>query len=109
MVTAGRESSLEGNDMVARLDAGDALAHGLDDAGALMSEDDGECALGILAGERVPICGADVSRAAHHPPPPNSLPHQTDQDGMRRHSFRLGDDSGLVDGESCEPVWQTPV
>lgn len=68
--TARSESSLEGNDMVTRLDAGDALAHGLDDAGALMSEDDGECALGVLAGERVPICGVDVSRAAAPPPPP---------------------------------------
>lgn len=40
---------VEGHDMVARLDVGDALANGLDDAGALVAEDDGEGALGVFA------------------------------------------------------------
>lgn len=45
--------------MVARLHARDTLADGLDDAGSLVPEDDGECALGVFAGEGVGICGGD--------------------------------------------------
>ena len=41
--------------MVARLDVGYALAHRLDDAGTLMAQDDGERALGVLAGKGVGI------------------------------------------------------
>ena len=41
--------------MVARLDVGDALAHALDDAAALMAQDYGECSLGVLSGQRVGI------------------------------------------------------
>lgn len=47
---------VEGDDVVAGLHVGDALADGLDDAGALVAEDDGEGALGVLAGEGVGIC-----------------------------------------------------
>lgn len=43
------------DDVVADLHVGDALADGLDDTGALVSEDDGEGTLGVLAGERVGI------------------------------------------------------
>ena len=43
--------------MVAHFDVGHALADRLDDARALVSQDDGEGALGVLAGERVGICG----------------------------------------------------
>ena len=49
------ESILESNDVISRLHAGDALANRLDDTGALVPEDNGECALGVLAGERVGI------------------------------------------------------
>lgn len=41
--------------MVAGLDVRDALANGLDDTGALVAEDDGECTLRVLAGQRVGI------------------------------------------------------
>lgn len=47
---------LEADDGVAGLDVGDALTNRLDDAGALVSEDNGESALGILARERVGVC-----------------------------------------------------
>ena len=43
--------------MVADLDVGHALADRLDDARALVSQDDGEGTLGVLAGEGVGICG----------------------------------------------------
>ena len=46
---------LESNDVVSGLDIGDALTHRLDYAGTLVSEDDGECTLGVLAGECVGI------------------------------------------------------
>lgn len=41
--------------MVARLDVCDALTNGLDDTSTLVTEDNGESTLGILAGERVGI------------------------------------------------------
>jgi hypothetical protein len=47
---------LEGYHVVAHLDVGHALADRLDDARALVSEDHGEGALGILAREGVCIC-----------------------------------------------------
>ena len=47
---------LEADNRVAGLHVGDALADRLDDAGTLVSEDNGESALGILAGESVRIC-----------------------------------------------------
>jgi hypothetical protein len=39
--------------MVSRLHGGDALANGLDDAGTLMTKNDGESTLGVFAGEGV--------------------------------------------------------
>jgi hypothetical protein len=56
-----RESSqrtkniLESDDVVADLDGGHSLANGLDDTGTLVTENDGESTLGVLAGERVGI------------------------------------------------------
>lgn len=47
---------VESDDVVAGLHVGDALADGLDDTGTLVSEDDGEGALGILAREGVGVC-----------------------------------------------------
>jgi hypothetical protein len=47
--------------VVARLDVGHALADRLDDARALVSEDDGEGALGILAREGVGICSIGIA------------------------------------------------
>ena len=41
--------------MVAGLNIGDSLADGLDDTGALVTQDDGEGTLGILAGEGVGV------------------------------------------------------
>jgi hypothetical protein len=46
---------VEGHDVVADLYVGDALTDGLDDAGALVSEHDGEGALGVLAREGVGV------------------------------------------------------
>jgi hypothetical protein len=51
---------LQGYDVVADLDVGDALADGLDDAGTLVPEDNGEGALGVLSGECVGIGMADA-------------------------------------------------
>lgn len=48
--------------MVARLDRCDTLANGLDDAGTLMAQYDGERALGVFAGECVCICALSVLR-----------------------------------------------
>jgi len=50
-----REGSLESYDVVAWLDGGDTLADGLDDAGALMAEDDWERTLRILSRQGVRI------------------------------------------------------
>jgi len=52
---------VESNNMVANLDVGDTLADRLDDASALVSQNDREGALGILARERVCVCVADAS------------------------------------------------
>lgn len=41
--------------MVADLDVGDALTNGLDDTSTLVSEDDGESTLGVLARQSVGI------------------------------------------------------
>jgi len=46
---------LQGNDIIAGLDRSHTLADGLDDTGTLVSEDDGESTLGILAGECIGI------------------------------------------------------
>lgn len=51
---------LEGNDMVAGLYVGDALTDRLDVSGTLVTENDGEGTLGVLAGECVGICVADT-------------------------------------------------
>lgn len=60
---------LEGDDVVARLHVGDALTNRLDDTSTLVSQDDGECTLGILARQSVGIWGSmsvtmDVTEAA---------------------------------------------
>jgi hypothetical protein len=46
---------VESNDVVTRLDVGDALANGLDNTGTLVSEDNRESTFGILARECVGI------------------------------------------------------
>ena len=51
----GLDDVLEGDHIVAGLYRGDALANGLDNSSTLVSQDDGESTLGILAGERVGI------------------------------------------------------
>ncbi len=48
-------SLLKSHNVVARLHIGDALAYRLDDARALMAQDDGEGAFGVLARERVGV------------------------------------------------------
>jgi hypothetical protein len=74
---------VEGHDVVADLYVGDALADGLDDAGTLVSEDDGEGALGVLAREGVGVwMGGEVSMLRGGP-------------GVYR--------------KGSSPVWQTPV
>lgn len=70
--------------MVAGLDVGDALADGLDDTSTLVSEDDGESALGILAGEGVRVYNSD--------------------------SELISKRSRVAKRRVCAvPVWQTPV
>lgn len=62
---------LESNDKVAGLHGSDALADGLDDTGTLVTQDDGESALGILSGERVGVYSgqrAQTSRPAGDSP-----------------------------------------
>lgn len=46
---------LESDDMVANLDVGDALTNGLDDTSTLVSKDDGESTLWVLARQSVGI------------------------------------------------------
>ena len=50
-----RTNILESDDVVAGLDRSHTFADGLDDTGTLVTQDDGESTLGILAGERVGI------------------------------------------------------
>lgn len=51
----GAENVLESDDVVADLNGGHALADGLDNTGTLVTEDNGESTLGILAGKSVGI------------------------------------------------------
>jgi hypothetical protein len=51
---------LESNNVVASLHVGDALADRLDNTGTLVSKDNGESTLGVLAGESVCVCVADT-------------------------------------------------
>src|ERR1700737_788451 len=53
---------VEGDDVIALLEAGDAGTDVDDDAGALMTEDGGKQPLGIGAGERVLVGVADARR-----------------------------------------------
>jgi hypothetical protein len=50
-----KEDVLESDNVVTRLDVGDALADRLDNTGTLVSKDNGESTLGVLAGESVGI------------------------------------------------------
>jgi hypothetical protein len=52
---------VESDNVVTRLDVGDALADRLDNTGTLVSKDNGESTLGVLAGESVGICVANTS------------------------------------------------
>jgi hypothetical protein len=72
---------LECYDVVAGSDVGDTVTHGLDDTCSFMTKDHGECALRILAGERIGV--------------------------LHRVSMKCF----LSDGSnpSNSPVWQTPV
>lgn len=47
--------------MVARLHIGDTLTNGLDNTSTLVTQDDRESSLGVLAGQGVGICVADSS------------------------------------------------
>jgi hypothetical protein len=78
---------LESDDIVANLYVCDALADGLDDTGTLVTEDNGERALGVLSGECVGIWRvlAVVSKS---------------------HLFLPG--RHVLTGAGI-PVWQTPV
>lgn len=51
----GAGNVLESDDVVADLNGGHALADGLDNTGTLVTEDNGESTLGILAGKSVGI------------------------------------------------------
>ncbi|KAL2288320.1 hypothetical protein FJTKL_04365 [Diaporthe vaccinii] len=52
---------LKRDDVVPRLHVGDALTYRLDNTSTLMTQDDGEGSLGVLAGQSVGICVADSS------------------------------------------------
>jgi hypothetical protein len=56
----GAENILESDDVVAHIDGGHTLADGLDNTGTLVTEDNWESTLGILAGESVGICGMSI-------------------------------------------------
>lgn len=56
----GQGYLLERNNVLARLHACDTLAHGLDDASSLVSQDNGEGSLRVLSGQRVGIGVADT-------------------------------------------------
>lgn len=77
----GEGSVLEGYDVVAGLDGCDALADGLDDAGALVAEHDWECTLRVFAGECVCIYALSVLG--------NDVPLTLERTGVA--------DSGIVD------------
>jgi hypothetical protein len=63
LVLQGRGGGiLESDDIVANLHVGNALTDRLNDTGALVTEDNGECALGVLSGQCVGICGVLVYR-----------------------------------------------
>ena len=49
-MAAGRADVLKSDNVIARLDIGDALTNRLDDTGTFVTQDDGESALGVLAG-----------------------------------------------------------
>lgn len=51
----GAENVLESDNVVAHLDGGHTLANRLDNTGALMTENNGESTLWVLAGESVGI------------------------------------------------------
>lgn len=51
----GKRDILESDDVVTNLDVGDALTNGLDNTGTLVSKDNGESTLGVLARECVGI------------------------------------------------------
>ena len=51
----GAENVLESDHVVAYLDGGHTFTNGLDNTGTLVTEDNGESTLGILAGESVGI------------------------------------------------------
>ena len=51
----GAENVLESDDVVADLNGSHTLADGLDNTGTLVTENDGESTLGILAGKSVGI------------------------------------------------------
>lgn len=81
--------------MVTGLHVGDALAHRLDDAGALVPQDDGERALGVLAGERVRVC---VLSALSSPAA-----------ARRRGAYRPLSRALSSSRRAHSPVWHTPV
>jgi hypothetical protein len=87
LVLQGRGGGiLESDDIVANLHVGNALTNRLNDTGALVTEDNGECALGVLSGQCVGICGVLVYPCLH-----------------------LATLCGNVELMLSVPVWQTPV
>ena len=88
-------NGLECDDMGTGLHVGDALAHRLDDAGALVPQDDGERALGVLAGERVRVC---VLSALSSPAA-----------ARRRGAYRPLSRALSSSRRAHSPVWHTPV
>jgi hypothetical protein len=63
VVQGCRNCVLESDNIVANLYVCNALADRLNDTGALVTEDNGECALWILSRECVGICCVSVHRA----------------------------------------------
>ncbi|MNF81573.1 hypothetical protein D3C84_638510 [compost metagenome] len=77
---------VERDDVIPHLDAGDALADGLDDAAALVAQDAGEDPFRIFTGQREGIGVADAGGFDPHP-------HLT---GLGRHDLHLFDGEGLA-------------
>jgi len=98
----GEWSILKCDDMVAGLYAGDTLTNRLDDTGALVTENDGECALRVFTGESVRIWRTSVYvlRAISHPAVSTTRPN------ISILYQKLG---WCVSTRKNAPVWQTPV
>ena len=67
--------------MITRLDVGDTLSDGLDDTCALVPQNNGESSLGVLSGECVGICKAQLATVLDIFPPMSFLAREISLEG----------------------------